>query len=82
MPNIKALGLQISKKKNFEVGLLCFYVLTCDPHLLGPVLTPGVHMNKLGRGLQRDATFQISKPSVFKYERRRILKFAFFVPIF
>ena len=30
MPNIKALSFPVSEKKNFEVGLLCSYVPTCD----------------------------------------------------
>ena len=32
-------GLPVSEKKNFEVGLLCSYVPTCDPRG-GSVLTP------------------------------------------
>ena len=31
IPNIKALHLPVSEKKNFEDGLLYFYVPTCDP---------------------------------------------------
>ena len=31
VPNIKALGLPVSKKKNFEIFFLCSYVPTCDP---------------------------------------------------
>ena len=38
---MKALGLPISKKKNFEFFFLCSNVLTCDPGT-GPVLTPEV----------------------------------------
>ena len=30
IPNIKALRLPVSEKKNFEDGLLCSYVPTCD----------------------------------------------------
>ena len=30
-PNIKALILPVTEKKNFEVGFLCSYVPTCDP---------------------------------------------------
>ena len=56
--NIKVLGLLISEKKNFENGLLCSYIQTCDPQV-EPVLTPGHHMNKLGRGPQVDAIYQI-----------------------
>ena len=36
----KALHLLVSEKKNFEDGLVCSYVPTCDPGV-GPVLTPG-----------------------------------------
>ena len=35
----KALSLQVSEKKNFEVGLLCSYVPTCNL-VVGSVLTP------------------------------------------
>ena len=30
--NMKALGLQVTERKNFEVCLLCSYVQNCDPH--------------------------------------------------
>ena len=40
IPNIKTLQLPVSEKMNFENGLLCSYVPTCDPGV-GPVLTPG-----------------------------------------
>ena len=50
---------------------------------LGPVLIPmGHHMNKIDKGLQGDATFQKSKLYPFQFQRRRILKLVFFVPIF
>ena len=48
----------------------------------GPVLTPGHHMNKLGIGTQGDGTYQISNLYAFQFQRRIILKFSFFVPIF
>ena len=38
LPNIKALILPVSEKKNFEVGFLCSYVPTCDPRV-GAILT-------------------------------------------
>ena len=47
----------------------------------GSVLTLGHHMNKLGRGPLGDATHQISKLKVFHFQRRKILKFVFFVPM-
>ena len=40
------------------------------------------HMNKLGRGPQGDAKNQISKLYAFQFQRRRILKKGFFVPMF
>ena len=36
----KALRLQVLEKKNFEDGLLCSYVPTCDPRTWS-ILTPG-----------------------------------------
>ena len=38
--NIKPLLLPVLEKENFEDGLLCSYVTTCEPHG-EPVLTPG-----------------------------------------
>ena len=55
MQNIKALGLLVSEKKNFENGLLCSYFLNClncDSPQGGASFDPG---DKLGRGLQGDA---------------------------
>ena len=40
------------------------------------------HMKKLGRGSQGDAAYQISKLYPFQFQRRRILKMGFFVPMF
>ena len=42
------------EKKNFENGLLCTYIPTCDLWA-EPVLNLGHHMIKLGRGSQVDA---------------------------
>ena len=39
-------------------------------------------MNKLGRGPQGGAIYQISKVQAFQFHRRIILKFSFFVPMF
>ena len=39
-------------------------------------------MNKIGKGPQRDAKYQISKLLSFQFQRRRILKLVFFVPMF
>ena len=53
VPNIKALCLSISEK-NFEICLLCSYVLTCDPWA-GPDLTPGLssYEHTLYRSIRR-----------------------------
>ena len=39
-------------------------------------------MNKLDKGLQGDATYQKSKLYPFQFQRSRILKLVFFVPMF
>ena len=39
------------------------------------------HMNKLGRGPQGDVKNQISKLYTFQFQRKRILKMGFFVPM-
>ena len=39
-------------------------------------------MNKLGRGPQGDAKSKMSKLYAFQFQRRRILKMGFFVPMF
>ena len=39
-------------------------------------------MNKLGRGPQGDAKNEVSKLYTFQFQRRRILKMEFFVPMF
>ena len=49
---------------------------------VGLVLTQGHIMNKLGRGPQGDATYQISNLYAIQYQRRKILKMSFFVPMF
>ena len=42
----------------------------------------GHHMNELGRGQQGDATYKISKLWAIQFQRRRIIKFSFLVPMF
>ena len=54
----QSLYLPVSEEKNFEDGILCSYVLTCDPRV-GANVDP--NMNKLGKGPPEDATYQISK---------------------
>ena len=39
-------------------------------------------MNKLSGGPQRDAAYHISKLYAFKFQRRKILKMGFIVPMF
>ena len=39
-------------------------------------------MNKIDKGPQRDDKYQISKLLSFQFQRRRILKLVFFVPMF
>ena len=40
------------------------------------------HMYKLIRSLKGDATYQMSKLYAIQFQRRRILNFALFVPMF
>ena len=55
IPNVTALSLPVSEKKiKFSFFVPMFKLLT---HGAGPDLTPGHHMNKLGRGLLGDATY-------------------------
>ena len=68
-------------KKNFEVGFLCSYVPTCDPRDGASFDPHEHHMNKSGRGPQGDAKNQISKLYTFQFQRKRILKMGFFVPM-
>ena len=57
-------------------------VPTCDPRG-GTTFDPKGHqMNKIDKGLQGDATYQKSKLYPFQFQRRRILKLVFFVPMF
>ena len=42
----------------------------------------GHHMNEIDKGLQGDATYQKSKLYPFQFQRIRILKLVFFVPMF
>ena len=58
------------KKEEFENGLLCSFIPTCDHQGRASFDPRGHHINKLGRGLQGDAIYQISKlrPSSFREE--------------
>ena len=39
-------------------------------------------MNKVGRGPQKDATYQISNLYAIQFQRKKKLEMGFFVPIF
>ena len=57
-------------------------VPTSDPRggaSFGPTIH---HMNKIDKGLQGDATYQKSMLYPFQFQRRRILKLVFFLPMF
>ena len=59
IPNIKAVGLPLSEKKNFEICLLCSSAPTCDPQGMTSPDLLGIIKNELGRGPQEDATYKI-----------------------
>ena len=57
---IKALGLMVSDKKIFS----CFSLKACVKYVTlgaGPFRPKGHNSNKIGRGPQGDATYQISR---------------------
>ena len=58
------------------------FVPTCDPQGGASVDPKGHHVNKIDKGLQGDATYRKSKLYLFQFQRRRILKLVFFVPLF
>ena len=66
---IKVLSFPVSEKKNFEVGLLCTYVRTCDPRD-GVGFDPGDHMNKIEKVHKEmlNTKYQSFKPSSFREE--------------
>ena len=49
-------------------------VPTCDPRDGASFDPKGHHVNKIGKGLQGDATYRKSKLCPFQFQRRRILK--------
>ena len=57
-------------------------VPTCEPRGGASFDPKGHHMNKIDKGLQGDATYKKSKLYPFLFQRRRILKLVFFVPMF
>ena len=56
---MKALSLSVSEKKNFEIFFLCSYVPNCDLWGGASFDLGGHLMNKLGRGPNGDAIYQI-----------------------
>ena len=82
-PNIKALHLQVSEKKNSEVRCLCFYVPNCDPRGWVSLDSMGIIIIYiLVIGPLRDATYKISnsRPSTFREEEFRNLSFSVPMP--
>ena len=65
-----------SPQLNSTSLFLWFQLVTLS---VGPVLIP---RNKIDKGLQGDATYQKSNLYPFQFQRRRILKLVFFVPMF
>ena len=57
-------------------------VPTCDDQGEANFDPKGHHVNKIDKGLQGDITYQKSKLYLFQFQRRRILKLVFFVPMF
>ena len=57
-------------------------VPTCDPQVEASFDPKGHHMNKIDKRRLGDATYQKSKLYPFQFQRRRILKLVFFVPMF
>ena len=57
-------------------------VPTCDPRGGASFDPKGHHVNKIDKGLQGDATYRKSKLYLFQFQRRKILKLVFFVPMF
>ena len=61
---------------------LFLLVPICDPRGGASFDPKGYHVNKIDKGLQGDATYRKSKLYLFQFQRRRILKLVFFVPMF
>ena len=54
---------------------------TCDPWGGDSFDSKGHHVHKIDKGLQGNATYRKSKLYPFQFQRKRILKLVFFVPI-
>ena len=80
---------QISKPYNFQlqrgnilkIGFFVSMFQIVNPGA-GPVMTLRASYEQLDRGPQVDAKYKISKLRAFHFQRRRILKIGFFVPMF
>ena len=75
MPNITALDLSISEKKNFEVWHLCSYVQTCDPRSRATFDSWGMIWSNLVNVYKemQHAKYQSSMRSNFREEEYWIL---------
>ena len=60
------------REKKIEVFLLSSNVSVCDQH---KVCLQGHHMNVLGRGPLRDATYERSKLQAFQFQRVKFYNF-------
>ena len=72
----------LSHFPTYEFYIFVPLVPTCDPQDGASFNPKGHHMKRIDKGLQGDATYQKSKCYPLKFQRRRILKLVFFVPIF
>ena len=70
MPNIKALDLVVLGKKSFSLFPFISYVKHVTPRR-GHFWPQGHNLNKLGRGLLVDATYQISSLYAVLFQTRR-----------
>ena len=70
IPNIYALSVPVSEKKNFEVGFLCSYVPTCDPQggaSFDPLNIIWTNLVEVHKGMLK-TKYQSSTPSSFRVE--------------
>ena len=79
IPRVYAFKFQRRKFCSFHYLSKCSNLWTPG---LGQFWPQGHRVNKLGRGPLGDSTYQISKLYGFQFQRRRILKISFIVPMF
>ena len=79
MPNIKALDLPVSEKKNFEGGLLCSYFQTCEPRGRANFDPRGIKCPNLVEVYKQilHTKYQSSMPSSFREDNFQILCYFF-----